>query len=455
MAKKKGTKKREAAQGDPLQAHIVRAQRDGKTIAKIAEEAGVSTKTVSEAKRGEFSAEAAAIASEEAPDNRKLRGLVTKIARLAIYFDELPLQAVAAKYGLPESDSVRIALSQIQRQAGQPAIIDDATLQAIEKREAREADLGFEKLTMIGVLNWKPFFWSPARDSFACRFMRSLVGSVSPFLEYEENELSTLSECFDKLLDPSPRCYDAVFGLYDTTYRRFRNLEFVGVPGFAVRLGAIAPSDSGATWDTLLSATEDRLHPFVLREEVGHLYYQGTCGFRPDALTVFTDGNAVAWAERFLQDCKGITLQGKCPVFVADTNTCVDVLSVLASCAGRASDFALVEAEAKEPSILPPMYRVGVAVRADAPRWRQLLESAIATQLIGNALPRTAQIYFDLFARMNASPIDIHWDWSSFPEESRVRFRECIERIATERGVANVQEFVPFPQEEWQLKPIT
>lgn len=99
---------------DPLRDSILACQRDGMTIAQIALNAGVSTKTITEAKLGRIRQEVAAFKEKPAADNRTLRGIVKKTTRLAMYFGFDPALLIS-HYGLPKSEALLTVINQACR----------------------------------------------------------------------------------------------------------------------------------------------------------------------------------------------------------------------------------------------------------------------------------------------------------------------------------------------------
>jgi len=81
------------------------------------------------------------------------------------------------------------------------------------------------------------------------------------------------------------------------------------------------------------------------------------------------------------------------------------------------------------PEESPPEYSVGIAVRADSPRWRSLLDAAVRDQLLGSACLRTAKMYVDAFAQIREHNIDIRWDWSPFGK-TQSHFKSCVQLAA-------------------------
>ena len=365
--------------------------------ADLADAVGVSTKTLSEARKGW---------EKRDLTPRKRVGLAESLTRLSLYF-QLDPETVMGEVGIWNDPGVRAkSLATVEEElvstSGQGVAAEgDRALTDIQVRGRLANKPGIVKL---GILAWEPFHLrGAAMDSFAHQYCRSLVQAVNPEWIVEAKEYFNLVASLKALTGRgtangratrAPEV-DLVFGLYDLVPREAQGLEFVPAPGLSVRAGAVWIGRE-LSWLEILSPSSEADRPFavVVRAEAGYVTLAGACSYPQKSLLVLNsvEPDEVVEAMSEIIEDKWETL-GIPVCFVADSFTVKDVWKRLdEEVAGRV-DCGLVEEGREEWA---PRYQVGIGVRADSRRFKRLLWRATQIDLFGTSVPHTARLYWDL-----------------------------------------------------------
>jgi hypothetical protein len=171
------------------------------------------------------------------------------------------------------------------------------------------------------------------------------------------------------------------------------------------------------SWDRLLYG-EDHPRAMALREEAGHLFLAGVCDFREGAgttgkeLVTVDEGHTATLAFYFLRaivESRGIG-DSRQRIFVADMPTCRRLFAETRNVPKLLAQHdvhdpklqVLYQRAADSIQLLPPnindpapVYPIGIAVRADSPRWEELLCTA-TQELFRNSTTLVARSYAKL-----------------------------------------------------------
>jgi len=256
----------------------------------------------------------------------------------------------------------------------------------------------------VGVLRWPPFFedGESLSNSWAWSYTKRLVGSINP-IEWTLTpvESRSITDAVEDIGTGKPHA-DLVFGVYDNSYRRLKGLAFIHLPGIGVPLGIIRrKGDAAVSWDAI---TNMDVHPraqplaLVMSGEVGHLFLRGNCQLAEQNTFPIHDETIKA-EEIAARLCDLLDENpGRTTIFCADRTQCRNVMRALKGPTLR-SRARKVEFELVDTDDVAPVYRLGIAVRADADRWIELLRDAQTEELFRNTVGQTARDYATLLAR--------------------------------------------------------
>ena len=406
-----GGDRRQEAQGvtlksDKLVKRIDDALRD-RSQAGLAGDVGVSTKTLSEVRKGW---------KKRDLTPRKRVGLAESLTRLSLYFQLRPEKVMTEvgiwdKPGVQAKSRATVEAEVVSTSGRDVAAKGDRALTDIQVRG--RLDNQPDGIVKLGILAWEPFHWRGSRNSFAELYCRSLIQAVNPEWLVEVKEYYNLADPL-KALTGRPEAgggaarapeVDLVFGLYDLVPREAQGLRFVPVPGLSVRAGAVWIGEE-LSWFEILSPASDDERPFaiVVRAEAGHLTLAGACGYTEASLRILNSVEPDKVVEAMLEEQK--TRRRVC--FVADSFTATAVRNRLDEEMPPRVKIGLVGDKSNEWA---PQYQVGLGVRADSSRFRALLLRATQMDLFGTSVPHAAHLYWRLLKRYRAE------------KENRVRLR--------------------------------
>lgn len=384
-----------------------------KTLAEIASEAGVSTTTLT-AIRGDAIREniKTALAS------RRTSKLIGSFARLSVYLGLDP-EKVLKEYGLEITDAAKKIISK-ERIGEITQIPPDRTLSEITRRMKR----GDKEHVIVGLIDWPPFYEpgiTPGPGSspmFASAYTAALLSSIQPDWKIGYKIIKNFHDALT-LLTSDPPGLDVVFGLYDTPYRRLAGLDFVPAPGMKVQLGAIASPGDDLTWPQILDPQGAfRVMPRVvtLKAEVGYHIAAGAAGYLEGDIRVLESSSVEHIAAALVWEWKQYGAHKRI-ICLVEGHTARRVHEVLPDWALWSSEWEKLTLRAAIPGKLPefsllkpedpwtPAFEVGLGVRADASRFRGLIEFATISELFSTALPRVARMYAEIFELREAQEI--------------------------------------------------
>ena len=375
---------------DTLVGRIDQALHD-RSQAGLAGDVGVSTKTLSEVRKGW---------KKRDLTPRKRVGLAQSLTRLSLYFQLKP-ETVMTEVGIwdkpgVEAKSRATVEKEVVSTSGQGGAAErDRALTDIQVRGRLQNKPG---IVNLGILPWEPFHRRGEVDSFAQGYCRSLVQAVNPEWIVQVEDRFNLAESLEALTGRrgangratrAPNV-DLVFGLYDLVPREAQGLVFVPTPGLSVRAGAVWIGEK-LSWFEILSPSSGDKRPFavVVRAEAGYLTLAGACSYPQKSLHVLDSVEPDEVVEAMLDKRK--TLSRVC--FVADSFTAEDVMKRLDKEVGGRVRSGLVEDGLEDWA---PRYQVGLGVRADSSRFEKLLRRATQIDLFSTSVPHTARLYWSL-----------------------------------------------------------
>lgn len=388
----------------PPKTSIARAveemRRSGVALHRLAKEAGVAPAAVMKIRKGTFDVEAA-------ESQKSIAGKASTLTRLTLHLNEwlmanganqLLLDEVLANYGIDtQAPDVGRTISNVQGQAGEHRHAEDPVLRQIALRQ---------NVVSIGILKWSPFYLdsdSSVAASWAGDYSRRLVGSINP-TAWQIGELQPIADIDAAVtaLGSGSSSLDGIFGVYETVTKRLKGLRFVTLPGIAMPLSFVSIGGS-VTWEKITRPDgqfRKEMQAIVLAGEIGDLFLLGPCQYDPEK-------NLIRQTSLDLKEMVKvfIGLLGRQPgapiLFCADRSMCRDFLEMTrrVPIADEAVLNALKDLRLSEPDPIAPKYRLGMAVRADAQVWLELLQYSQDSELFCNAVELTADRYADLLTR--------------------------------------------------------
>jgi len=387
----------------------------------IARDAGVSTNTLNQIIKGKYGP-ADELRPDETPTPKKLQGWAEVLTRLCLYLKTGPdgsvldPEDVINEYKIPSNPVVKEAIERTKLRWSAPHRESDPALDAIESRKTVDQPAEVR----AGILRWEPFVAAGQKieSSWGWRFTQRLIACINPEWKCTPVEIDTIDKALSSVFERSPGC-EIVFGMYDTPYRRLRDLNFIHLPGLGVPLGALHDPNIGVaiTWNDLLippPSSLDRSRIVVLGGEVGHLFFWGPCRYEASDFVIVESGagDTPGIAAQFASEIHS-RKEGRNVIFTADCLTCTRVLDELTtksnwvarlpqSLSGAAREELVkrmrsVTKVQYEPDLIP-VYRLGLSFRADARRWGELLLIARDDEMFRNAVGITAEAYAQILA---------------------------------------------------------
>lgn len=395
----------------PLHAALaaLRSGAGAPSVSTLARELRVAPATLRRIYDGEFADLEGRPLGEIDPKQRRAWGeTITTLSQEVSKRSASPIDPVAAvrEFGLdPEDKVIRAAITRGMFDESEAAKIADTVLANIEARGAHLLGSDVKGIVSVGILTWPPISERDTDKSFGHSFCKRLVGALNPVhWDVQYKDRSTINECLGALV-AGKSGDDLTFGVYSTVSRQLHGLDFLPVPGVGIPLHALyfrppQLKEFEINWATIgeRSTFDDvGVRAYVLDEEVGELYLRGPCGYTDqDVVSLKTfDHDAIADELRNPESDR-ITL------FVADRPTCIRVALIMRKRGQEFRGWSLDDATypgTKFGDRNCPVYRLGMAFRADSERWASLLKTALQEELFRNDSGWTASLYADLFAR--------------------------------------------------------
>ena len=378
---------------------IEEMRRSGITLHRLAKEAGVAPVSVLNIRDDKFHLKAG-------ESDKGIAGKASTLTRLTLHvnewltangFPELRLKTVLAEYDIDaKAPDVGRTISNVRSQAGEHRHTNDPVLRQIALRQNK---------VNIGILKWSPFFRDadPSPDaSWAGDYSRRLVGSINP-TAWEISKLQAISDIDAAVsaVGSGSSSLDAIYGVYDTPDKRLKGLRFVTLPGIAMPLSFVSVGDS-VDWIQINRPDEefkDKMRAIVLKGEVGDLFLLGPCQYPPSKLERFKSLDLQEMVRVYFGM---ISRRPNAPIFFcADRSMCRDFVEMASTVAVTDDTVlkALKDLRISEPNPIAPKYRLGMAVRADAQVWLELLHYSQDSELFCNAVYLTADRYVELLTR--------------------------------------------------------
>jgi hypothetical protein len=236
------------------------------------------------------------------------------------------------------------------------------------------------------------------RGSFLEVYAGRLLKAIAPASDLSFRIL-TEQEAISGLTDSKPTL-DLAVGLVETVYRRSLGLEFLTIPGWAMRYKAITirrASDRRElpAWSEVVR-DPDRANALFITpgDDVTAYFLAGQCGIQPERLLVQTASAPAEIARVFHREVE--RRPEARVILVTDEADSARVRRDLEQIEGFSGNFTVKELRAADGEY--PAYRLGIGLRPGAGGWLELLEAARDDEVFGSSLGRTAQIYSALLA---------------------------------------------------------
>jgi hypothetical protein len=343
----------------------------------------------------------------ETSNTRIVRSWVRIIARLAFYAGEEPRHWVEA-IGIPWNDDTcaasdgalrRAALRSARSRPGMPSEPSAPCAPAVGGA-AGEARALWRQVIRVGIAERFPF--STTLSSFGRSFLEEHARRVLIALSPEARlEFKTMGEqdVVSGLVGPA-LALDLGVGIAETVDRKFLGLEFVPLPGWALRLSAICLSrrTAGASvpaWQEILAPGSRHNAVFLTAPDgVGAHFLRGHCGISADRLIPAHSSVPGRIAEALLNVTERKT---DClVVLVTDEATSALVAECLRTLPPVVEGYAvewLSRGDAKYPT-----YRLGLAVGPALGAWGRDLLGQATREMFASVPGQTAGLYAGLMA---------------------------------------------------------
>lgn len=373
------------------------ADESSSSRAELARRLGVSTHTIQRI-----------LVDGDVPDfpakrsTRLNRSWARTLTRLALHLHREPRAWIEAA-GIPWDESIRQVAELTARKLLEQAPVHDTGVRPgarIVDRIRREVERGRRDPVEVGYVDLRPFSDPLPGESFSFfhDYIRRLVAALDPAWEIRIRVASS-AHLAEELAAPDTPVFIGA-GLFDSVHLRARGFEFLPLPGWQIRLGALcvtraaAPETVPAWRDVVAAPPPGRACCFVPEAEPAWSYLRGQCGWPAERLLVRRRPTPELLAEDLFSE---MTRESERPLaLVADEATCRRVGEHLSRLDGFAGAF-----RAREVVATPgdrPRYQLSLAVSAKQEEWRALLDRAWRQELFGASFARTARLYAAVLA---------------------------------------------------------
>lgn len=396
----------------PLHAALadLRNGKDAPSVSALARELGVAPSTLQRIYAGTFvDLKGKPQEAIDAKQRRAWAETITNIAQKISDRSDSRIEPAAAirEFGLDPVDKViNAAITRGIFDQREAAKLTDTVLANIEARREEVLGRRVDGVVRTGVLSWSPISERENNRSFGHSYCKRLVGTLNPRLwDVQYVERDSIHESLEALL-AGRNGDDLTFGVYSTVSRQLKGLDFLPVPGIGIPLHALyfRPqhlAEFPINWSTIgqRTAFEDvGVQAYVLEEEVGELYLRGPCGYSADDEIIVLS----SFKHDVIADALRNPPADKITLFVADRPTCIRVALAMRRQSQAFRGWSIDDAtfpgtDFNDPGF--PVYRLGMAFRADSERWASLLKNAIQEELFRNDHAWTASLYADLISR--------------------------------------------------------
>jgi hypothetical protein len=449
----------------------------------LARAAGVAPKTLKRVLEGKFVGYNTGGVQMDADefahvDARQKRAWAEALARLSVFVSRrapssgITPEAEIAAAGLALTDrEVVQAIGRVRAGQNFSLGITDEVLENITSR-ADHLSIGRGGLhgrIRGGLLEWEPFLRpdSKLNQSFSYRFCMRLLAAINPLgWTVELSATSWIDNSLDKL-QGGIESLDFVFGIYDTVERRVSGYDFIHFPGLGIPQEAlykvdVRTTDSPPTWGEIANppAENNPYYATVLRGAVGERYLRGPAQYHPDDVRPL---NVVRPSEVARALALNPGPPDKICIFVADNPTCSSVKFELDKLkvdsidnidGGISWKFLGLELPRRASA---PIFRVSLAIRRGAVRWKEILTTALIEELFRNDCQWTVDQYLELlknhYGKIRLLPLEPDIPF----EVGRVfaqRMRTAIERDQKAFDPWRLEELKKDFNDTWAATPV-
>jgi len=331
----------------------------------------------------------------ETRNTRIVRSWIRIIARLAFYAGEEPRHWVEA-IGIPWNDDARAASDGALRRAA----LRSAPIKPGMSSQASAPCAIWRRVLRVGIAERFPF--SPTLPSFGRSFLEEYARRVLIALSPEARlEFKTMGEqdVVAGLVGPAP-ALDLGVGIAETVDRKFLGLEFVPLPGWALRLSALClcRRTAGASvpaWQEILAPGSRHNAVFLIPPDgVGAHFLRGHCGIPADRLIPGHSSVPGRIAEALLNVTE--RKADRLVVLVADEATSALVAECLRTLPPVVEGYAVEWLSGGDATF--PTYRLGLAVGPALGAWGRDLLVQATREMFASVPGQTAGLYAGLMA---------------------------------------------------------
>jgi hypothetical protein len=373
-----------AVRASPGIAQCCREARGKTTIARLAKKARVSNRSIAVIESGNLSKE---LQEQEGKNtDRKMRAWASVLTKLALALEQDPDEWLErAEIDLPESELKEIKSAARQRTSS-GARTEPDTLSTL-RRELQQARP--DAMIPIDVHLLTSDKSTRGQEAFYNRFCKLLLRTIDPRIEPRfTNEVRTFEGVMEGLSTAPPR-HRLVVGAFQMVGRTQHRVIFIPIPGWRIRLGALALPEAEVTWENIRQSGEglsrkakQELKILVINHEAADVYLRSFCDFDEEKILRINEYHIRGAAERFNEELE----KNNRAVFVLGDYEAAVMRSILRQKYKR----DLVDIAAASESA--PRYQLALVVAESDERWARTLRNAI-DELFKNAGALMAEVY--------------------------------------------------------------
>lgn len=381
-------------------------------IREIATESQVSSATISKLlnNRAKLQAQITEMTGENF-NRRKVKGFLQSMVKLCIFIKRNPLEILTNKNCFD---------LKIER-----AALEELIAEILFQLDKHELDFSSNLTTndaididsySIGICKWEPFCEDVKYPSLSWggRFCERLIKSINPAVNIKFSWVTDLSDAIIELQSTSDTSLDLVFGLYETSNRIHKKVDFIPLPNIFAKLGFLSPDKNISNWNDLIQKfNNNTINIICISQDISIPFLHGAFGdIQPEELSDFNEKQIF---ETFLGQYRNHLLASeKVPIIVAEQNTINSIYKKLSlEVSNKKSELANLISEnrkgerfeslfkmASDEDNNTPKYRIGIAHLAKKTKLdTKEINFSLSQELFSNSKQVTENEYKILFRR--------------------------------------------------------
>lgn len=360
---------------------VCRTARGPISIARLAKRAKVSNRSISIIEDGKLAAEMKAGKDRE----RKMRTWAFVLSKLAISLNQDPDRWIRlAGIDLSGSELNDIKISARKRIAPSTRSENDTLAKIRSELQTRP-----DEQIAVHVHFLTSDESTQGQKAFYDRLCKLILRTINPRLEPRPTTEVRTFEAVMEGLSSTPPKHRLCVGAFQMIGRTQHRVSFIPIPGWRIRLGALALPQSQVTWEHIRQSgkglaprAKSELRVMVIAQEAGDVYIQSFCEFPVKQILRISDYHIRGAADAFYQELK----TNPRTVFILGEYEAAVIRNILRVKHG----YDLVDLAAEAESV--PRYQLALAAAESDERWVQTLKVAI-DELFQNAGAMMAELY--------------------------------------------------------------